>query len=445
MSLWFYGYFNIRYLPIICLSILANYLISLFLLKEQVGQMPRRLMLAFALLLNIGSLFYFKYFDFFVENLNAALKTDFNLLRLALPLGISFFTFQQIAFLIDSYRRGIPRYPFLDYALFVAFFPKIMQGPIALHNEMIPQFAQPDRKVFQYENFSKGLLALALGLGKKVLLADTFGKLVDWGYADVGALDTTSALLVMLAYTLQIYFDFSGYCDTATGICCMLNIDLPMNFNSPYQALTVYDFWKRWHITLTRFFRTYIYFPLGGSRKGALRTYLNVFLIFFISGIWHGANWTFILWGALHGFAMVLNRLLKKRIDQLHPALSWLATFAFINVTWIYFRAASVTEANLFLKQILAMDFAPIQKSMMELFVLPEFDFVFQLLDISKPLWVMGLFFAFGMFAILGMKNTNERLKSFKPSIRASVVTAALLAWSILSFGGVSTFLYINF
>ena len=150
-------------------------------------------------------------------------------------------------------------------------------------------------------------MAVAFGLAKKVLLADTFGKLVDWGYADVGALDTVSALLVMLAYTLQIYFDFSGYCDVASGICSMLNIELPMNFNSPYKALTVYDFWKRWHITLTRFFRTYIYFPLGGSRKGTLRTYFNIFLIFFVSGIWHGANWTFILWGALHGVAMVLN------------------------------------------------------------------------------------------------------------------------------------------
>ena len=141
----------------------------------------------------------------------------------------------------------------------------------------------------------------------------------------------------MLAYTLQIYFDFSGYCDVASGICSMLNIELPMNFNSPYKALTVYDFWKRWHITLTRFFRTYIYFPLGGSRKGTLRTYFNIFLIFFVSGIWHGANWTFILWGALHGVAMVLNRIFKKQIDQLHPALSWLATFAFINVTWVIF------------------------------------------------------------------------------------------------------------
>ena len=399
----------------------------------------------FCLLVNIGALFYFKYFDFFLENLNTALKTDFNLLHLALPLGISFFTFQQLAFLIDSYRRDVPKYPLLDYALFVAFFPKILQGPIALHSEMIPQFQETARKSFCYENFSKGLMAVAFGLAKKVLLADTFGKLVDWGYADVGALDTVSALLVMLAYTLQIYFDFSGYCDVASGICSMLNIELPMNFNSPYKALTVYDFWKRWHITLTRFFRTYIYFPLGGSRKGTLRTYFNIFLIFFVSGIWHGANWTFILWGALHGVAMVLNRIFKKQIDQLHPALSWLATFAFINVTWVYFRAASVSEANLFLRQILHLNLAPIQKAAMDVFVLPEFDFIFQLFHTSRPLLLMAAFFAFALFAILGMKNTNERMNRFKPSAPLSLVTAVLLVWSILSFGGISTFLYINF
>ncbi len=445
MSLWFYSYFNVKYLPVILLSIGLNYLAGLFLLREGPGKAVRRLVFLSALLVNIGALFYFKYFDFFLENLNTALKTDFNLLHLALPLGISFFTFQQLAFLIDSYRRDVPKYPFLDYALFVAFFPKILQGPIALHSEMIPQFQDAARKSFCYENFSKGLMAVAFGLAKKVLLADTFGKLVDWGYADVGALDTVSALLVMLAYTLQIYFDFSGYCDVASGICSMLNIELPMNFNSPYKALTVYDFWKRWHITLTRFFRTYIYFPLGGSRKGTLRTYFNIFLIFFVSGIWHGANWTFILWGALHGIAMVLNRIFKKQIDRLHPALSWLATFAFINVTWVYFRAASVSEANLFLRQILHMNLAPIQKAAMDVFVLPEFDFVFQFFHTSRPLLLMLAFFAFALFAILGMKNTNERMNRFKPSAPLSLVTAVLLVWSILSFGGVSTFLYINF
>lgn len=445
MSLWFYGYFNAAYLPVILLSIGLNYLFSLILLREKTGRAVRRLVFAGGLLANIGVLFYFKYFDFFIENLNAALKTDFNLLHLILPLGISFFTFQQLAFLIDSYRKDVPGYSFLDYALFVAFFPKILQGPIALHGEMIPQFMDASRKSFNYENFSKGLMALAFGLAKKVLIADTFGKLVSWGYADVGALDTTSALLVMLAYTLQIYFDFSGYCDAASGICSMLNIELPINFDSPYKALTVYDFWKRWHITLTRFFRTYIYFPLGGSRKGTLRTYLNIFLIFFVSGIWHGANWTFVLWGALHGLAMVLNRIFKKRIDRLHPALSWMATFAFVNITWVYFRAASVSEANLFLGRILSMSLEPVKKAVMELFVLPEFAFVFQLLHTSKPLWLMLAFFAFAMFAILGMKNTNERMNTFKPTFRMSLTTGILLVWSILSFGGVSTFLYINF
>ena len=343
MSLWFYSYFNVKYLPVILLSIGLNYLAGIFLLREGPGKAVRRLVFLSALLVNIGALFYFKYFDFFLENLNTALKTDFNLLHLALPLGISFFTFQQLAFLIDSYRRDVPKYPLLDYALFVAFFPKILQGPIALHSEMIPQFQEAARKSFCYENFSKGLMAVAFGLAKKVLLADTFGKLVDWGYADVGALDTVSALLVMLAYTLQIYFDFSGYCDVASGICSMLNIELPMNFNSPYKALTVYDFWKRWHITLTRFFRTYIYFPLGGSRKGTLRTYFNIFLIFFVSGIWHGANWNFIFWG-LYFFVLLMieKTFLLKHLEK-SRILSHIYVIFLVMISWAIFALSDMS------------------------------------------------------------------------------------------------------
>ena len=207
--------------------------------------------------------------------------------------------------------------------MFVTFFPQLVAGPIVLHSEIVPQFADKKKKKLNADNFAKGIMAFSFGLAKKVLIADTLGKVVNWGYLDVGALDRTNAIIVILCYTLQIYFDFSGYCDMATGIGKMFNIDLPMNFNSPYRAVTILDFWNRWHMTLTRFFTRYVYIPLGGNRKGKLRTYINVFIVFTVSGIWHGANWTFIVWGMVHGLFNIFTRIFKKYIDKLPKFINW--------------------------------------------------------------------------------------------------------------------------
>lgn len=264
-SLFFYGYFNWSYLIIILSSILGNYLLSHWIrpketdTENQISDFLRRLYLIIGLLGNLGALFYFKYFDFFINNLNGIFGTDFRLLYLLLPLGISFFTFQQISYLLDCYHGKVPRYSLSEYALFVTFFPQLIAGPIVLHSEMIPQFMDIENRKFRSDNFAKGLMAFSFGLAKKVLLADTFAKAVDIGYANVGSLGTANALIVMLCYTFQIYFDFSGYCDMATGIGKFFNVDIPMNFNSPYRAETITEFWSRWHITLTRFFTTYIY------------------------------------------------------------------------------------------------------------------------------------------------------------------------------------------
>lgn len=207
-------------------------------------------------------------------------------------------------------------YSFLNYVLFVTFFPKIIQGPIALHYEIIPQFDDEKNRKINSENMAKGIMAFAFGLAKKVLIADLFGNVANIGFENVAELNTLTALITMFAYTIQIYFDFSGYCDMATGIALMFNIKLPMNFNSPYKATTITDFWKRWHITLTRFFTQYVYIPLGGNRKGKIRTYINVLIIFLLSGIWHGANYTFIVWGILHGVGSVITRIFKDRIEK---------------------------------------------------------------------------------------------------------------------------------
>ena len=299
MSMVFYGYNSFEYLIMLIVSILVNYL--LVRLMDKTGGVWRRSCLLVGLLYNLGILFYFKYYDFFIENVNAVLDTDYHFLRLALPLGISFYTFQQISYVIDSYRGDCARYSFLEYAAYVSFFPQLIAGPIVYHDELIPQLRAQENHHIQYENLNRGLYAFALGMAKKVLVADTLSKVVTAGYANVEALNSVSTILVMVSYALQIYFDFSGYCDMAYGIGYMFNVVLPINFNSPYKAASIREFWDRWHMTLTRFFTKYVYIPLGGSRKGAVRTYVNVMIVFLVSGIWHGANWTFILWGVVNG------------------------------------------------------------------------------------------------------------------------------------------------
>ncbi len=244
--------------------------------------------------INLGILFFFKYFDFFLTNINKLFSQSFSYLNIILPLGISFYTFQQISYVADVYKGNAQAYNFIDYALFVTFFPQLIAGPIALHTEMVPQFQNKKNYAINTDNLAEGIYDFSCGLAKKVLIADKLGQAVDAGFASIENLTTGTAWIVMLAYTLQIYLDFSGYCNMADGIAKMFNFTLPVNFNSPYRSKSIPEFWQRWHMTLGRFLRQYIYFPLGGNRKGKFRTYLNTLVVFLISGLWHGANWTFI-------------------------------------------------------------------------------------------------------------------------------------------------------
>lgn len=446
-SIFFYGYFNWSYVPIILVSIIINYCISRVIGPEgKYSRIVRKSVLCSGLMINIGILFYFKYYDFFIENINLVFGTSFNMLNLLLPLGISFFTFQQISFLVDSYKEGMKKYSLLEYMLFVTFFPQLIAGPIVLHNEIIPQFKDINNRKFNIDNFAKGLCAFSIGLVKKVIVADTFAKAADFGFANIDNLGMVNAMIVMVSYTFQIYFDFSGYCDMATGIGKFFNIDITMNFNSPYKSLTITEFWSRWHMTMTRFFTTYVYIPLGGNRKGTFRTYVNVMIVFLVSGLWHGASWTFILWGAMHGVVNVLTRMFKKTIEKCHPAFLWLSTFAFINVTWVFFRADSVSEALNFIKQILKLEITPVISNISNAFVLPEFKMLFTLIgkgNYVNYLWIVFILIA--LYACLQKKNTNERLKEFKASSVNAVVCAAVFVWGLLSLSGVSTFLYWNF
>lgn len=449
MSLWFYGYFNMSYLPIICVSIVGNYLISKLINQSEGAK--KKVIMAAGIVLNVASIFYFKYYDFFISNINAIFSQDFALKNIVLPLGISFFTFQQVSFLVDSYKGETDGYDFVEYSLFVVFFPQLIAGPIVLHSEMIPQFADESRKRFNEDNFAHGLFVLAVGLFKKVIIADTLGQAVNWGFVEVFDLTSMETLIVSLAYTFELYFDFSGYCDMAIGIGKMFNIDIPCNFNSPYKAVSIIDFWNRWHMTLTRFLRTYVYIPLGGNRKGTVRTYLNVLIVFLVSGLWHGANWTFVLWGLLHGVAQCINRLIRPVWDKLWVGIRWFITFAFVNCTWIIFRAESVSKGLRLVGKLFVQDAdsAKVRAGLFEAFKIPEFKFM----ELHVGFWrnfveshnyiyaVIFLVTAF-LIAIFG-KNMKEY--EFKANARTAVVTIALLVWSILSFAQLSTFLYFNF
>lgn len=329
----------------------------------------------------------------------------------------------------------------MEYVVFISFFPQLIAGPIVLHNEMIPQFRNRNNRKLHLDNLAHGLYMFAIGLFKKVLIADTFGKAVTLGFSDVGALTAVDAIIVMLSYTIQIYFDFSGYCDMASGIALMFNIKLPINFNSPYKATSIIDFWRRWHMTLNRFLREYVYFPLGGSRKGTIRTYINIMIVFLISGIWHGANWTFIIWGCLHGAAQVLTRIFKKSWEKLNIITQWITTFLFVNITFVIFRADNLKDGLRILWRILSFQNTTISENIIGCFSLTELRWLNKYVPING--FVMWILIFGAMFIIINCKNCYE--KKFEPTVLNAIITIMLIFWSVMSLSGVSTFLYFNF
>ncbi|MCR5404308.1 MAG: MBOAT family protein [Butyrivibrio sp.] len=443
MSLWFYGYFNPWYLFIICGSVVFNYLFSKLLMKRK-----SRPVLTVGVLANIAVIFYYKYFNFFKENINALFGTDFVLTNIVLPLGISFFTFQQISFLVDSFRGETKDYGFIEYALFVVYFPQLIAGPIVMHSELIPQFRDKSKKSINTDNLYSGAVMFGLGLSKKVLLADVFARSVTWAWGNVAELTAMDVFIAMLSYAFQLYFDFSAYSDMATGIGRMFNIVIPMNFNSPYKALSFPELWDRWHLTLTRFLRQYVFFPLGGSRKGKVRTYINTFIVFLVSGIWHGANWTFILWGVVQGTVFLLTRLMDKWYKKLHVAFQWFLTFFGFCLTLILFRSDSVSQCLTLMARMFRMENMSLSSQIIESYNLPEMDFVKDMLHIGGlieklPAFWVAFFLILGFCICLNHRNNYER--EFTPKLSTTVCTAFLVCYSIISLGGVSVFIYFNF
>lgn len=354
-SLFFYGFWDVRYLPLILISIAVNYAIGTGLSQSfpRGGQSAgpaihlsnRRLVLIIGIALNLLLLGYFKYTDFLIVNMNAVFGAGLELRHIVLPLAISFFTFTQIVYLVDSYRGETSAYDLLNYALFVTFFPHLIAGPIVQHSQIMPQFDSVWKLRPRSRNILRGLTVFGFGLFKKAAIADTFAIWANAGFDSGQALNFYEAWVTSLSYTFQLYFDFSGYCDMAVGASLLFNIRLPDNFNSPYKATSIQDFWRRWHITLSSFLRNYVYIPLGGNRGSEVRTYINLFVTFILGGLWHGATWMFVIWGALHGLALMVHRGWQKLGRPLPWPAAWLLTFLFVNFAWIFFRAETLGDA----------------------------------------------------------------------------------------------------
>ncbi len=348
-SLIFYGYFNPVYVALIGVSIILNFYWGNRLLvtyEAESNEKHRKLILFSAIGFNLALLGYFKYCDFFIENVNTLTNSNIPIQNIVLPLAISFFTFQQISFLTERYKGQSERYSFLDYSLFVVFFPQLIAGPIVQPKNTLHQFADKAASKISSKHVFLGLSLFGIGLFKKVIVADSLVQFVGLGFDTHSAeLNSIDAWLVAIAYSFQLYFDFSGYTDMALGLGLLFNIKLPINFNSPYRAVNIQDFWRRWHITLSNFLRDYLYIPLGGNRVGNFRIYANLFTTFLLGGLWHGAGWTFVIWGALHGAALCLHRLWSKLNFQLPKILSWTLTMIFVITAWVFFRATDLDLA----------------------------------------------------------------------------------------------------
>ena len=357
-SLFFYGWWSPAYVALLLVSILFNFTAGSAIVRAAADARYCKRLLTAAIIANLALLAYYKYANFFVANYNAVTGAGLGIAEVVLPLGISFFTFTQIAFLVDAYQGKVREYNLVHYGLFVTYFPHLIAGPILHHGEMMPQFAHREIYRPQYDLIAAGLTLFVLGLAKKVLIADGVAPYVGPVFDAPGAgvtLTFLEAWCGALAYTFKLYFDFSGYSDMAIGLSLLFGVRLPVNFHSPYKAVNVIDFWRRWHMTLSRFLRDYLYVPLGGNRKSRVRRYTNLLLTMLLGGLWHGAGWTFVLWGALHGVYLVINhgwREFRRRLGHnLHRSTPWgrragcLVTFIAVVIGWVLFRAPDIETA----------------------------------------------------------------------------------------------------
>ena len=421
-SLFFYSWWNPIYLPLILASMIFNLFVG-----QKLNKKSTKNMLIFGIVGNVGLLGYFKYTDFFIENFNWAFNKDVELLHLALPIAISYFTFQQIAFLVDSYRGETKEYNFLNYALFITFFPQLLMGPIIHHKDMIPQFQTKWKSLIKWENVALGLFIFAIGLAKKTLIGDPLTDYAQYAFNNAQKLSMIEAWYASTSYVLSYYFDLSGYADMAIGIGKMFNIDIPKNFNSPYKARNFADYWKRWHITLSKFLGDYIYKSLGGNKTIIWIMYLNIMITFFVSGFWHGAGWNFVVWGLLNGIFVVMAHMMKKANLQMNYYLAWSLMFFGLILTRILFVANDFNDAwyvTLTLFDISNLRFTNL---------------------FYTDIYLQSFYIILALFLALGCKNSMEISQNFKPNFKYIFYTIILLTASLFTFSDAKEFLYFQF
>ncbi|AXH15812.1 membrane-bound O-acyltransferase family protein [Malaciobacter mytili LMG 24559] len=450
-SLFFYSWWNIIYLPLILSSILFNFLIGSSLCKKnRFKQLVRKQLLAIGIIGNIALLGYFKYSDFFIENFNFVFNLNKELLNLALPLAISFFTFQQIAYLVDSFRYEIKEYSLLNYGIFVSFFPQLIAGPIVHHKEVMPQFSNIRNKVINYQNIVLGIFIFSIGLFKKVIIADTFAKWANIGFDTSITLTFFEAWATAYAYAFQLYFDFSAYSDMAIGLALLFNIKLPINFNSPYKATSITQFWNRWHITLSSFINKYIFKPI----LNLLGTYsfskalLAIFLSMLISGLWHGASWLFIIFGFINAIALVINQIWKKKFKiKIHKYIGWVLTFNTFVISIIFFRANEWADAIKVIKGMFGFNGIILPSFLSSSFYFLKdynitFGYLFENINADKYiiLWLLSAF-----IVVLFFNNSMQLRDNFKLNYKTLIISVILFSCSILSLNKFSEFIYFNF
>ena len=472
-SLVFYGWWNPKFVILILVSILINYVAGYHISRNRnVAPRLARVLLTLAIVTDLGILAYYKYANFFIANISHLAGGDFAALDIILPIGVSFFTFTQIAFLVDAYRGIAREYNFIHYLLFVTYFPHLIAGPVLHHKQMMPQFAERKTYAPSLENINIGLTIFVIGLAKKVLLADQFALYADpvFSIASRGGQPTlVEAWVAGLAYTLQLYFDFSGYSDMAIGLSRMFNIKLPLNFDSPYKAPNIIEFWRRWHMTLSAFLRDYLYIPLGGNRNGPLQRHINLMITMLLGGLWHGAGWTFVLWGGLHGTFLVINHLWHAIAGRAETLPGWrrlagsMITFICVVFAWIPFRAPDLdTTFRLWagMSGLNGLSLAPMLAA-----ALPEWLRAKVILDGMLPLSVLNvkeIFLAIplGLTVVWLLPNTQQLMARFdpawdrirEPSVRGWRLTPAhgaalgiLFAGSLMLLTRESAFLYFQF
>lgn len=436
-SMVFYGYWSLPYLALLLTSIAVNFSVG-----RRLSDQPSRRLLVIGLVFNLSVLGYFKYTDFAIDNLNAVFGTEIGLLHIVLPLGISFFTFQKLAYLIDCYGGLVKEHNPRRFLLFVLFFPQLIAGPIVHHTEIIPQLKRQEEGGWPAsELIAQGVFFLLVGLFKKIIIADSIAPYADLGFTNVGALTFLDAWTAALAFSLQLYFDFSAYSEMAVGLALLFGIRLPQNFNSPYQATSITDFWRRWHMTLGAFMRAYLYIPLGGNRRGLTNQMTALILTMLIGGIWHGAAWTFIAWGALHACLLAAHKLWSRWGFTLNSAIANFLTVTLVVMAWIPFRAGSITDAMAFCAPLFGLkDFGlPV--------LYGQFSIEGWLPVLSKTLYqgheILGLILL--MLWCTKAPNTYVCWNKAQPTLKWAAGLSFMGLASLLSLGAPTSFMYWSF